>query len=100
MSDTESPIQWSASEIGRRIGRREISTREVTRAFVARIQQVNPKLNAVVIPRFEEAVKEAAAADEKQSRGETLGPLDGGPITAEECFPRAVRRAVYRAGMS
>jgi fatty acid amide hydrolase len=83
---SDSPIHWSASEIARRIARREISAVEVTKAFVARIREVNPRLNAVVVPRFEEAIKEAASADERQNRGEPLRPLAGVPITIKECF--------------
>jgi fatty acid amide hydrolase len=81
-----SPIHWSASEIARRIARRDISASEVTRAFIARIKEVNPRLNAVVVPRFEEAISEAAAADLQQADGKPLGPLHGVPITLKECF--------------
>ncbi|MBW8885194.1 MAG: amidase, partial [Planctomycetia bacterium] len=35
---------------------------------------------------FEHALQEAAAADDRQSRGEPLGPLHGVPITVKECF--------------
>lgn len=86
MSEASSPIHWSATEIARRIARREVSATEVTRAFVERIQKVNPKLNAVVIPRFEQALQEAAAADSKSSQREALGSLHGVPITLKECF--------------
>jgi fatty acid amide hydrolase len=86
MSDSTSPIHWSASEIVRRIARREISSREVTKAFIARTERVNPQLNAVVIPRFEAALAEAAAADERLARGEIVGALHGLPITLKECF--------------
>lgn len=112
MSETESPIHWSASEIARRIALREVSSSEVTRAFVERIQKVNPRLNAVVWPRFSEAAREAAAADEKQARGELLGPLHGVPITLKECFHLAgtpstigldsseLRRPIEKDGLS
>ncbi len=86
MSDSNSPIHWSASEIARRIARKEISAVEVARAFMTRIGTVNPQLNAVVLPRFEAALAEASAADERQARGEELGPLHGVPITVKECF--------------
>jgi fatty acid amide hydrolase len=91
---SDSPIHWSASEIGRRIARREISATEVTKAFIARIEEVNPRLNAVVVPRFEEAITEAAAVDERLRRenstpgqGSNDAPkLLGVPITIKECF--------------
>ncbi len=86
MPDSSNPIHWSAGEIARRIARREISAVEVARAFVARIEAVNPRLNAVVVSLFEHALQEAAAADDRQSRGEPLGPLHGVPITVKECF--------------
>jgi fatty acid amide hydrolase len=86
MADLNSPIHWSASEIARRIARRELSSREVTEAFIGRIREVNPRLNAVVVPRFETALQEAAAADQRQAQGEPLGPLHGVPITIKECF--------------
>jgi len=107
------PLLWSATEIARRIAKREISAVEVTRAFIQRIQAVNPRLNAVVLPRFDEALAEAAAVDQALSRGmafqamktveRTCGqdahatggqagsatqsrPLLGVPITLKECF--------------
>src|SRR5262245_3478712 len=82
----DSPIHWSASEIARKIARKEISAAAVTRAFIQRIDEVNPALNAVVVPRFDEALKEAEQADQRQARGEALGPLHGVPITLKECF--------------
>jgi fatty acid amide hydrolase len=85
-NDSNSPIHWSASEIARQVARREISAAEVTRAFVERIKAVNPQLNAIVVPRFDAALSEAAAADERQARGEQLGALHGVPITLKECF--------------
>jgi fatty acid amide hydrolase len=105
MSDFSSPLDWSASQIARRIANREISAVEVTRAFIDRIQAVNPRLNAVVLPRFDEALAEAAAVDQELSlRSTTAGqassatlrgqassatssrPLLGVPITLKECF--------------
>src|SRR5687767_10059331 len=86
MAESDSPIHWSATEIARKIARREISAVEATQAFIARIDEVNPALNAVVVPRFDEALKEAAEADGRQARGESLGPLHGLPITIKECF--------------
>jgi fatty acid amide hydrolase len=85
-SQSTSPTHWSAGEIARRIARREVSAADVTRAFIDRIQAVNPLLNAVVVPRFDAALAEAVAADERQARGEALAPLHGVPITLKECF--------------
>lgn len=80
------PTDWSAAQIARRIAGREVSALEVVQAHIARIEAVNGRLNAVVVPRFDEARAEAAAADERLARGEPLGPLHGVPITVKECF--------------
>jgi amidase len=48
---------------------------------LARLDAVNPRLNAVVHPRHEAALAEAAAADQALARGEAVGHLHGVPIT-------------------
>jgi len=67
--------EMSTAELAKRIKSGEISTREVVEAHIRRIEAVNPHLNAVVIPLFEEALSQAATADEIRTRGEPLGPL-------------------------
>ena len=62
MPDSNNPIHWSASEIARRIARREISSVDATQAFIRRIEAVDSHLNAIAIPRFELALQEAKAA--------------------------------------
>ena len=59
------------------------SSREVTKSVLDRLDSVNPRLNAVVKVLAEEAMAAAAAADEAQARGETLGPLHGVPVTTK-----------------
>jgi fatty acid amide hydrolase len=79
----------SASELTRLVRAGEASVREVVDAHIARIEAVNPKLNAVVFERFTEARKEADAADALQRDGGTLGALHGVPITVKECYEMA-----------
>jgi fatty acid amide hydrolase len=83
---TTSPTDWGACEIARRIALKEISSREVVQAHIARIEEVDGRLNAVVIRRFEQAHEEARAADERQAGGEPLGRLHGVPTTVKESF--------------
>jgi fatty acid amide hydrolase len=80
------PTDWGAAEIARRIARREVSAREVVEAHIARIEDVDGRLNAVVVRRFDQARREAAAADERLARGEPIGHLHGVPVTVKECF--------------
>src|SRR6187402_3480440 len=51
------------------IHKKKLSSYEVVSAFVKRIETVNPKLNAVVAFRPEEALKEARKADDELSKG-------------------------------
>jgi amidase len=55
---------------------REISSRELLDAYLDRIEQVNPAINAVVTIG-PEAARAAAAADEQVARGQELGALHG-----------------------
>lgn len=74
----------AASEQADLIRRREISARELLDAHLARIDAVNPALNAIVTLVPERAREAAAAADERQARGEPLGPLHGLPIAYKD----------------
>lgn len=76
----------SATEIAQKIKAGELSAREVVDAHIRRIEQVNSQLNAIAIPLFDQARKEADAADTAQRRGDFLGPLHGVPMTIKEQF--------------
>ncbi|QZI73302.1 amidase [Pseudomonas protegens] len=63
---------------------------ELVQAYLARIDaydgpQTATALNAVVV-RNPEALKEAAASDERRAKGQSLGPLDGIPYTAKDSY--------------
>jgi fatty acid amide hydrolase len=79
-------IALSASEMARQVAAGTITSVELVDAHIRRIELVNPRLNAVVIPLFEQARREAAAADAARQAGQALGPLHGVPITIKECF--------------
>jgi hypothetical protein len=84
-----------ASEIVRRIAARELCAAEAVEHFIARLEIVNPKLNAVTVKLFESARKKAAEVDQALSRGEKLGPLAGLPVTIKECFDLAGTASTY-----
>lgn len=73
----------------------QVSAVEVVDAHIARIEQVDGVLNAVVVPRFAEARAEAVAADAARSRGEALGPLHGVPVTVKESLALAGTAATF-----
>src|SRR5215470_13183283 len=76
--------QLSASELAQRIAKRELSSVEAVNAHLARIEAVNPALNAIVKVLGKEARTEAEAADKRLAAGETVGPLHGVPFTVKE----------------
>lgn len=58
-------------------------------AVLARMDAVNPALNAVVIPNLAEARAAAAAATARWAAGAPLSPLDGVPFTVKDNIPAA-----------
>jgi amidase len=74
----------SARELATAIRRKEISTREALDAHYARIDAINPALNAVVTQCRERAYDEAARADELTTSGADLPPLHGVPMTHKD----------------
>lgn len=75
----------SARKLVKLIKNKKISCVEVIQAYLDRIQQVNPKLNALVqLTDPEIALKKARLADKKLTKNQTL-PLHGLPITIKDC---------------
>jgi amidase len=73
----------SATDLAALIRRREVSAREAALANLARLDAVNPAINAVVDHRPAEALARADAIDAAIARGEDAGPLGGVPITVK-----------------
>lgn len=62
----------------------ELSSRQVMEAHLAQIERVNPKVNAIITLVADQAMDSAREADEKQARGEPLGPLHGLPVAHKD----------------
>lgn len=75
--------KWEAVDLASAIRSRTLSSTEVVYSCLTRLEQVNPKLNAVVVVRPEAALAEARAADAAVSRGDLLGGLHGVPVTTK-----------------
>ncbi|HEY1679142.1 MAG TPA: amidase [Candidatus Sulfotelmatobacter sp.] len=71
----------SAGEMAAQIHARELSAVELVEAHLAKIDRLNPILNAYVHFDSERAREEAKAADALVSHGKPLGPLHGVPIS-------------------
>ncbi|MCP4099971.1 MAG: amidase [Lentisphaerae bacterium] len=74
------------SKLSKAILNKEVSSKEVVDAYLDRIAEVNPKLNAVVHVSADEARKQADHADKKLAEGKISGPLHGIPMTLKDSF--------------
>jgi amidase len=73
-----------AVELARLIRERKASAREVMEAHLAQIEQVNPKVNAIVTLDAEGALEGADAADAALAKGEAPGVLHGLPLGVKD----------------
>ena len=85
-------VQLDAVELSRQIHRRDLSCREVVAAYLSHIEDVNPRVNALVSLRDGDVLlEEAAAADQLLARGESKGWMHG--------FPHAVKDLAATRGI-
>src|SRR6186997_3369184 len=73
----------SAAEMAALIRSKKVSAKEAATAALARLDAVNPKINAVVDHRPEDVLAQAAAIDAAIARKEDAGPLAGVPVTVK-----------------
>jgi len=85
---------WKISgwRLVRMIASKKIKPSEVMEAILARIDQVNPKINAFCTLARDSATAEARAADKKITRARSLGPLFGVPVSIKDLiFTKGLR---------
>ncbi|SIR79660.1 amidase family protein [Microbacterium sp. RURRCA19A] len=74
----------SASSLAEAIRRREVSSEEVVRAHLERIDDINPSVNALVSYRPDEAIARARELDALSARGLSMGALHGLPFAVKD----------------
>jgi amidase len=79
----------SAIDLVEKMRRREVSARDVMAAHLARIERINPRVNAIVTLVAERALKDAAQADELTARRAPLGVLHGLPVAHKDLVETA-----------
>ncbi len=75
----------SLTELSRRLGRGDVSSVEITRDYLERIETGDPALNTIITVSGEQALAEARAADSRRANGES-GPLLGIPLLHKDIF--------------
>lgn len=74
----------TAQELAARFANRQLSPVEVTKRVLARIEQLEPRLNAFVLVDADRALSAAHASEDRWLRGAALGPLDGVPVSIKD----------------
>ena len=87
MVDRKNVIWMSGQETAAAIRTGELSPVEVVEAFLSRIEEVNPKINAFVTLTADRARKEAEEAQKALKRGDRTGPLLGVPVAIKDNMP-------------
>src|SRR5260370_5354061 len=73
----------SAADIAALIRSKKVSAKQAASAALARLDAVNPSINAVVDHRPEDGLAQAGAIDAAIARNEDVGPLAGAPVTVK-----------------
>lgn len=81
-------LKLGALDLAEKIHRKDVKPSEVTDLFIDRVESINPALNALVVPRFDEARIEAKKADDvlMSTPKDELPPLLGVPFSIKEVF--------------
>ncbi len=82
----------SIVEAGAQLRARRVSSLELTRACLDKIEKLNPKVNAFITVLRGEAEKQAAERDAELARGVDRGPLHGIPVAYKDLiFTKGIR---------
>ncbi|XP_018568279.1 fatty-acid amide hydrolase 2-A isoform X1 [Anoplophora glabripennis] len=101
---TNDILRINATELAAKIRKKQLSSVEICQAYIDRIKQVNPIINAVVEDRFQQALKEAKTVDDYLTKCalneedlEKIKPLLGVPVTIKESC--SLQGLSYAVGM-
>lgn len=93
--DTTELCFTPALELSALIRARKLSPVELCEAVLARIDRLNPKLNAFLTVTADLARQQAKAAEERARKGTLLGPLDGISFSIKDLEPTAGIRTTF-----
>src|ERR1043166_8996013 len=77
-------LQLGISDVLKHIRAHELSPVELVRAYLERIEKLNPALNVYLTVMAEGALAAAKAAEQAVMNGEALGPLHGVPVALKD----------------
>ncbi|HEY6970594.1 MAG TPA: amidase [Candidatus Angelobacter sp.] len=89
----------SLDEASQLVRNKKVSPVELTQACLARIERLNPRLNAFITVTAESGLAEAHAAEADIQHGRWRGPLHGIPIALKDLFDTAGVRTTAASGL-
>ncbi len=95
METVSDPTDLTIAEAAERLRTKRLSASELAAAYLARIERVNPLLNAYVTVTTERALADARRATDEIARGDHRGPLHGIPIGLKDLVDTAGIRTTY-----
>ncbi len=84
-----------AYEMAEKIRTQELTSLEITKALIERIEKVNPIINAYCTPTFDLARTMAQEADKRVREGNAKGILNGIPLSIKDLVPTKGIRTTY-----
>lgn len=92
-------VEKTAGELRDMLDRKEVSSVELVKALLDRIEKVDGAINAYVSVRAEEALEEAKEADRRLAQGEGVTPLTGIPVSVKDNLCTAGTRTTCSSKM-
>ena len=93
MDEHKPAWRLSATQLRQRYRSGALTPRAVAQACLARLDAVNPRINAVIARRDDAMLREADAATERYKAGKPLSPLDGIPVSIKDNLATADQAA-------
>jgi aspartyl-tRNA(Asn)/glutamyl-tRNA(Gln) amidotransferase subunit A len=92
MAGTGELLNLDVAELSKALRNRELSPVEVTDAYLERVAEVNPKINAYITITADVARKQAAAAELEIAARRWKGPFHGIPVALKDlCYTAGIR---------
>eukprot|EP01080_Neovahlkampfia_damariscottae_P001045 gene1045-10564_t len=76
----------SIIEISKKLENKEISSTELTKQFLKTAKEINEKQNCYIQIFDDFALEQARKSDERRTKNESFGPLDGIPISIKDSY--------------
>jgi aspartyl-tRNA(Asn)/glutamyl-tRNA(Gln) amidotransferase subunit A len=84
VAQSSDPTALTIEEAGRRIASGTLSVVELTRAYLERIEELNPRVNAFITVLAEQALAQARVLEAELAAGRSRGPLHGIPVALKD----------------